>query len=542
MKAKLIVLSMLFCAGITNQVRSQCSVNINTPVSTLICAGDSIQLTALGSGGGSAQVLDQSQLVYNGGTSARTLAGYSEWQSFTAGITGTMIRLDIGFFTLINGVGQLKIFSGSGTAGTLLWGQTVNVVCGGGNCTLPFNVSLPVIAGQVYTFQFIPGAGMPDPYGIQISSPGPYAGGVMAIVDPSGTYPTGFDMVFKTYVGGSGHLYYHWSTGSNDSVTVVNTGGEYYVAVTDSAGCTAVDSIHIADDFISLSTTAIPTTCGNNNGSAALNITGGNLPFTLNWSNGEHTDSITDLSSGTYSVTVSDSVGCSVTGSAVVNSSNAISVNITEDKAVICAGDTVHICATAGFNSYTWNIGNTDSCIMVNDAGNYYVTVTGANGCSAESNHLAVDVFPLPSVSVSVNGDTLSAYNAVTYQWYLNGNQINGATHNMHIASQPGNYTVAVTDTNGCSATSNAIVITGVEDLPSNRAQISPNPFTDEINIRSNITGGNIIFTDVTGRKIAEQKQETTNHKLQTAALSRGVYFLQIIIDGEKIVKQMVKQ
>ncbi|HMT30046.1 MAG TPA: hypothetical protein PKD91_12280, partial [Bacteroidia bacterium] len=54
----------------------------------------------------------------------------------------------------------------------------------------------------MYTFQFIPiqGGGLPDPYGVQVENPGTYPGGEMHIVDPSGTYPTGFDMVFKTFV------------------------------------------------------------------------------------------------------------------------------------------------------------------------------------------------------------------------------------------------------------------------------------------------------------------------------------------------------
>lgn len=148
----------------------------------------------------SGQTLDQYQNTYSGGMSARTLPGYSEWQSFTAGITGTLSQINMGFFNYINGSGTLKIFTGTGTGGVLKQTKLVNVFCASGSCLLSFIVSVPVIAGQVYTFQFIPGAGIPDPYGVQVQVPGTYSGGQMAIVDPSGTYPLSFDMVFQTYV------------------------------------------------------------------------------------------------------------------------------------------------------------------------------------------------------------------------------------------------------------------------------------------------------------------------------------------------------
>lgn len=145
--------------------------------------------------------LDQQQLSYNCGTSARNLAGYSVFQTFTAGITGTLCQLDIGFFNPMTGTGTLNIYSGAGVTGTLLQTQTVTV-SGTGNFFASFSVSAPVTSGQVYTFQFIPilGGGLPDPYGVQCTMPSAYPGGEYFIKDPGGTSPLGGDMVFKTYV------------------------------------------------------------------------------------------------------------------------------------------------------------------------------------------------------------------------------------------------------------------------------------------------------------------------------------------------------
>ena len=147
-----------------------------------------------------AQVLDQSQLVYNGGLSARTLNGYSIFQSFTAGISGTLSKINIGFFNEINGAGTLKIYTGVDTQGILIQSNPVNVYCQSGSCLLSFPVSAPVLAGQLYTFQFIPGPGIPDPYGVQIADSGTYQRGNLGSIDPSGIDQTDFSMVFQTFV------------------------------------------------------------------------------------------------------------------------------------------------------------------------------------------------------------------------------------------------------------------------------------------------------------------------------------------------------
>lgn len=149
----------------------------------------------------SACALDQSQLVYNAGTSARNLSQYTVWQSFKPGMTGTLCRIDMGFFNAMTGTGTLKIYSGTGTGGTLK--QTLSVtVSGTGNFFQTFNVAVAVTSGQTYTFQFTPtqGGGLPDPYGVQCVIPSAYPNGEYDITDPSGTYSMGGDLVFKTYV------------------------------------------------------------------------------------------------------------------------------------------------------------------------------------------------------------------------------------------------------------------------------------------------------------------------------------------------------
>jgi len=154
-----------------------------------------------------AQTIDQQQLVYNGGLSARTLPGYTVWQSFTAGLTGTLTEIDMGFFNNMSGDGTLTIYSGQGTAGTILETLDVPVV----GITQPgatwddWSVSVPIQAGLQYTFELTPNPQtLPDPYGVCVGSNNPYpvSRGVFGgeYTGGSSYIDTGFDAVFQTKV------------------------------------------------------------------------------------------------------------------------------------------------------------------------------------------------------------------------------------------------------------------------------------------------------------------------------------------------------
>lgn len=157
------------------------------------------------------QTLDQSQLVYDNAQSARNLPGFSTWQSFTAGLTGTLSQIDQAFASTMTGTATLKIYSGNGTAGTLLHMAGVTL-SGSVNFWQPFTISPPVdvSAGQIYTWELIPtqGGGLPDPYAVQLSGINDtYAGGRCDF------NPT-WDAVFRTFVNTSVGLA---ATGSDHS-------------------------------------------------------------------------------------------------------------------------------------------------------------------------------------------------------------------------------------------------------------------------------------------------------------------------------------
>jgi hypothetical protein len=220
---------------------------------------------------------------------------------------------------------------------------------------------------------------------------------------------------------------------------------------------------------------------------------------------------------------------------------DTLRVQIHSNKTIMCTGDTAAICAPAGFALYTWNNGDSTTCIYTTIAAPYTLTVTDSAGCPATSNQVSVSNYPASQVSISVNGDTLSSYNAVTYQWYLNGNAITGDTARIAVARKNGNYTVQISDTNGCYYTSSATTITTSINtlLAENLFNIYPNPANITLYIK--VTGplpetpklynvsGQLIYT---GKFIPE---------LDVSTLSPGAYFIELRTGAEVARRMFVK-
>jgi hypothetical protein len=349
---KILILFITFLSLTSSFIYSQCSVNIVPQGSINLCDRDSLVLDAVATGGGIQ--IDQCFLDYNSGTGARTLPGYSIWQSFTAGITGTMAQVDFGFFNYINGTCNMIVYQGSGTYGLVLDNHPINVNCPSGNCMLPFALNIHVIAGQKYTIQIIPGAGMPDPYGIQTGTPATYSGGKFGLVDPSGVDSmTIFDWVFRTWVGNN--LGYLWSTGSAGTSTTIHSSGAYYVTVSDSAGCLASDTIvvtsapnpvvHLGND------TTICTSC-----SLTLNAGAGFASYY--WSTGQATPTINVNTADTFWVEVTNGYGCITRDTIIIQISTVgVSETKTNDPFIINSGQgrgEIYIYLSSGLmNTYT---------------------------------------------------------------------------------------------------------------------------------------------------------------------------------------------
>ena len=284
--------------------------------------------------------------------------------------------------------------------------------------------------------------------------------------NPSAAFCSGDSVLLYTGIFSS----YLWLGGQTTDSIYVSSGGSYTVQVTDSNGCTNTSSATTvtANSLPTATITANDTTTFCNGDSVILSA---NAASSYLWSpGGETSQSITVLSSGSYSVSITDSNGCSDTSSVTsvtVNPDPPPSIS-TSGTTVFCIGDSVILLAIAA-NSYLWSPTNdTTQSITVTTSGTYNVQVTDSNGCTATAPDTIVTVNTLPTPTVSSTGNTICQGDSVTltssvatnYLWIPSGDTTQSIT-----IDTTGNFNVFVTDSNGCSDTSTVITIT-VNSLP----------------------------------------------------------------------------
>jgi len=278
-------------------------------------------------------------------------------------------------------------------------------------------------------------------------------GGPITFTDtsnPNGGTITGWNWNF-----GNGQT----ATGQNPVITFPNIGNyDVTLVVTNSNGCTAtiLQTIAVNPPPIANAGANQAICLG---GSATLVASGGG---TYVWSPGGQTSDIITVSPSsntTYTVTVTDNNGCTATASVNVTVNPLPVINVSPAQS-ICIGQSVTLTAT-GATSYTWSpSGNTTGTITVSPGSSttYAVTGTNANGCSA-TNFVSVTVNPLPVVNLSnifICAGTNSYLDAgnpgSTYLWS------NGQTTQTILVSNPGVYTVTVTNAAGCTASDVSLV------------------------------------------------------------------------------------
>ena len=214
---------------------------------------------------------------------------------------------------------------------------------------------------------------------------------------------------------------------------------------------------------ITISTSTIDAFCGGSNGSVDLTVSGGVPPYTYNWSTGDTTQDITGLSADTYTVTVTDSVGCEETSNiTITDTPPALPINLGQDT-TICEGDTIILDAGSGFQSYLWSDSSTNQTLPVSTSGTYYVEVIDSNGCTI-SDTISLANFPSPIVELGndttvCSGVVLDAENCcnTTYLWST------GETTQTVYASSTGTFWVEVS--NACATIRDSIIIT-IDSLP----------------------------------------------------------------------------
>jgi hypothetical protein len=335
-------------------------------------------------------------------------------------------------------------------------------------------------------------------------------------------------------ISGSGYSFI-WSTGDSTALISNLLPGIYTVTATDNASCSSSANLEILSSTgLNLNSTVTHTTCGYNNGVAEVTVTMGSGPYVYLWSNSSNSSSIHNLPAGSYAVTVTDAQQCSAVATIPINVSAGINFAITADKSGLCLGDTAHICSPEGYATYLWNTGDTTPCIQALSGGDFSVTVSDANGCesiSSSSTHIYIVSNPVSNISIGVYDDSLIVLGGTVSQWYFNGEPIVGATSQSYVATEPGNYSVYVTDSGSCGAFSNWIAIgTGINESDYTNFEIYPNPLAYGnwiLRVNGVFIGSNYEIYDADSRLVYKGVIESETSVIEFDPAS-GVYFLKV--------------
>ena len=289
-----------------------------------------------------------------------------------------------------------------------------------------------------------------------------------------------------------------------------------------------------------------------------MNMVGGTTPYSYEWSNGQTTQTISGLSAGTYSVTVTDNEG----------EMDEFEITITEPDMMISIANTTNVACFEESNgaaeitttiggtpdyTYEWSNGQVGTIATDLTAGTYNVTVTDGNECNSiqtvvinEPDELLVT----DEVMDILNGDdgaiditVVGGTEPYSYEWS------DGSTQEDLVNVSSGTYSYTVTDANGCTFVSDPISVMSTSTIDvelEQYIQVFPNPSNGKFTVDVELIQSSevdIRIYDVIGRTIgktynAEIQQTTLLYDLSNQA--EGVYIMKILVDEKLLTKRLV--
>ena len=271
------------------------------------------------------------------------------------------------------------------------------------------------------------------------------------------------------------------------------------------------------------------------------------------WSNGDTGRLALVSFSGFFNALATDTNGCPVRDTFVVNLGPPPIPSINVNGLPTCEGEPVTL-TTGMFSGYAWSNGGTSQSTVVVASGSYSLTVTGTNGCEGSSSIL-IEMDTLPSPTIMKAGDTLICENGyASYQWFWNGSPLTSATIYYHIPAFNGIYSVEVADANGCTGISDTtLALVGIEGgMLVRDFSLYPNPAGEFLILEGHaLQEGELVcqIWDAQGRLAQRESREFEAGdfvwKMETGALRPGMYLLEIHgkeADGRKKVLIFLKK
>jgi hypothetical protein len=308
-----------------------------------------------------------------------------------------------------------------------------------------------------------------------------------------------------------------------------------------------------------------PVSCFNGaNGAAAASATGGTGAYNYLWSNGVNTANATNLTPGTYCVTISDANSCTATACQTLTNPTQLQATASSTN-ITCNGANngqASVSANGGTGNLSYSWSNNASGASVNNLtpGTYSVTTSDANACTVTATltitqptaiTLTVDCTPTiqgqstGTAVVAAQGGTVG--NGYTYTWSAGGSTTTNASN-----LAEGIVTVTVTDANNCTASADCEVqfTVNVKEIAAgiNALSVYPNPSNGLVNLSvelANTSALTIAISDVRGAIVYTTNEATTNslHKgFDLSHLAKGMYNVSIKTDKGVVNKQISLQ
>jgi subtilisin family serine protease len=354
--------------------------------------------------------------------------------------------------------------------------------------------------------------------------------------------------------------FYLWQDGSTTNNLSNLTSSTYALTVTSTSGC-MLETVFSLND--SLTNTTIETTlqhdtCGANVGRVIVNIPSFSLfnygicdgtsstvytssPYSYTWDNGFTTDTLKNLTSGSFSLTATTNGGCVFDTTYNINSLILPGSLTIYDSTLhlSCFGDTdgfIRIDSIKGGStpfSYLWSNSNTSTLVINLAKETYNLTITDINGCVQhesypinEPSEININIITTPMSGKDANDGSLEATPTggtppFTFEWST------GLSDALITDLSYDDYSITVTDFNGCTNNKTATIdyVSGINDRDLSNINIFPNPTNGLVYIQSENTINQIRLFDSIGRLIMTANNTS---KIDLTTLSKGIYVVEI--------------
>lgn len=261
------------------------------------------------------------------------------------------------------------------------------------------------------------------------------------------------------------------------------------------------------------------------------------------WSTGEVSHGIEIDKAGDYTVTVVMKNGCTLTEKITATfdtfESELVSGAVCGPEVVLNPGN---------YKSYEWFDGSTAPTYVTTESGDYFVTVYNENGIG-KTLSTTISVLEnniVPEIVVAGEKKLTASVEAASYQWFLNDRPIPNATEKSIITIWEGNYSLQITNNNGCNSISTSFDSKGMLlGKITNPFRVFPNPAVDNVNIflADKIEGETKINVyAIDGKAVWSKSYTSMPSIINLSGLSPGVYVLDCTVKDKKYTAKVIKK